>query len=117
MIKLKIKCVEPDRQNRDLVAMIKLLRSATSMGLKAAKDLLDESLNREMTINVLHPTIDPLVDQLLCESRKCGYRVTKFTSEYVDSYLAALRPIAAEAILAGHDDIAQDLIDLINSYS
>jgi hypothetical protein len=99
------------------VQAIKNVRGATGWGLKEAKDFVDVLQVRGTNeIRVPGPIQD--LAQFKSEMITVGV-VIKTHESYVKEYSVYsqdLRSMAAQAVLSGHTDIAQDLIAILNRY-
>lgn len=100
---------------------IKQLRYATGLGLREAKQLLERVMagGDQQTVQLKNEFCDHHQDPILTlESFFMGVLVKSAADikGFEEMYGSTLRALASQAILAGHDDLANDLMKTIKFY-
>ena len=107
----------------DKIGAIKAIRALTGFGLKEAKDISDIPGRAELKI-VIAPKFDSVQNRQVSAQENYeqqiyalrGAGVTVIERKACDDLLEDLRKIACTAVLKGHNDLAQQLIEVLKDY-
>lgn len=100
------------------VAVIKLVRNLSSLGLKEAKDLIDDVMSgytRSVDVDAVKLLDSCEMTEAEIVRKLAGEGVTAISS--TSSFIPRLREVASDAILAGEDGLAYELLTVIRNFS
>lgn len=115
---VRLTALHPRDLAKRKVPAIKILRNYSGWGLKESKEVIDEMVsNGQVDIDINRLSHGNWTDMrrefqgedILAELKR------ELVREY-QVYAEEIRSIAAQAILAGHDDLAKDLQMIITTY-
>lgn len=98
------------------VEFIKALRSASGLGLKEAKETADDVQYKGAGESQIYDDADIHELKRVCDSNSIQIIDPVSSGEEIKNYEKQLRTMAAEAILAGDDCIAGDLMNILRKY-